>query len=1077
MTSVERVRRTAVPGTPRPTRLAALAVVLWGLLAVDASAQGSVESDRAALVTLYDATGGSSWVDSTNWKTAAPLGEWHGVTTDAAGRVTSLALHDNALAGPVPPALGSLSRLRVLDLSRNVLTGAIPAALGSLVNVVELYLFENELTGPVPAELGSLANVEVLAVDRSPMTGPLPLELTELSRLKWFYAQSTGLCAPADAVFQEWLATIYFDGETCGSPPEPVGTVPAQTLNAGGAALGVSMAAYFRDLNGDPLTYEAASSRAGTVTALVGDDTVWLVPGTAGRATVTVTARDPDDQSATQTIDVTVVASAGPQSDREVLAALYDATGGAGWTDSTNWKTPVSLGEWHGVTTDADGRVTGLSLHNNALAGPVPPALGSLSNLSWLRLGGNALTGPIPSALGSLSNLAVLNIASNYLTGPIPVALGSLPSLEFLQLSFNDLSGPIPDELGRLSNLSWLDLGFNDLSGPIPDELGRLSNLSWLGLISNALTGPIPDQLGSLSNLEFLQLGFNDLSGPIPDELGRLSNLGVLELGFNDLSGPIPDELGRLSNLGRLDLRANALTGPIPGALADLTNLEWLDLSYTWGLTGPLPRGLQLSRLRELDVFVTQSCAPATWRDWVATIEFRGRLCEVGADVTIDVAVVYTPAAREGAGSTAAMEAEIDLRIAETNEAYAASGVRHRLELVARSEVPYIESGDPRVDFNRLVSPRDGHMDEVHALREREGADLVHLIFDFAAALALLGGPFSLTCQATCSGITFAHELGHNMGLLHERDELVGKGEPVFSHPAYGYVNRRAFVAGAPRSSRWATIMAYGVRCPEAYFACFGASRFSSARHRFNGDPLGVPFGSGGSGLDGPADAVAVLDATGPAVALWGDRAVSAANRPPAAVGTLPDRTLALDSVLDVDVSQAFVDPDGDALVYTVSSASAQVVAVLASGARVTLTAAGVGTAAIRVTATDPDGLAATHSFTVTVAATVPFTDDPIVPGVTPVKAVHFTELRTRIDVLRRAAGLAAYAWTDPFLSGGMTPVRLAHLLELRAALAAAYAAAGRPAPRWTDAAPAGGTTPIRAVHLMELREAVVALE
>ena len=111
------------------------------------------------------------------------------------------------------------------------------------------------------------------------------------------------------------------------------------------------------------------------------------------------------------------------------------------------------------------------------------------------------------------------------------------------------------------------------------------------------------------------------------------------------------------------------------------------------------------------------------------------------------------------------------------------------------------------------------------------------------------------------------------------------------------------------------------------------------------------------------------------------------------------------------------------------------------------------------------------------VRVTAPFTDDPIVPGVTPVRAVHFTELRLRIDVLRREVGLAPFNWTDPTLRAGVTPVRRVHLLELRAALAEAYGAAGRPAPRWTDASPAAGTTPIRAVHVTELRAAVLALE
>ena len=137
----------------------------------------------------------------------------------------------------------------------------------------------------------------------------------------------------------------------------------------------------------------------------------------------------------------------------------------------------------------------------------------------------------------------------------------------------------------------------------------------------------------------------------------------------------------------------------------------------------------------------------------------------------------------------------------------------------------------------------------------------------------------------------------------------------------------------------------------------------------------------------------------------------------------------------------------------------------------------GTGTAAIRVTASDAGGLTAALSFTATVTASTTFTDDPIVADVTPVRAVHFIELRGRIDGLREAHGLPRFAWTDPVPTPGVTAVRLAHLLELREALADAYAASGRAAPGWTDAAPKAGTTPIRAAHLTELRAAVVALE
>ena len=48
----------------------------------NASAQDSVESDRAVLVALYNATDGPNWTDNTNWLSNEPLSEWHGVSQD-----------------------------------------------------------------------------------------------------------------------------------------------------------------------------------------------------------------------------------------------------------------------------------------------------------------------------------------------------------------------------------------------------------------------------------------------------------------------------------------------------------------------------------------------------------------------------------------------------------------------------------------------------------------------------------------------------------------------------------------------------------------------------------------------------------------------------------------------------------------------------------------------------------------------------------------------------------------------------------------------------------------------------------
>ena len=707
------------------------------------------------------------------------------------------------------------------------------------------------------------------------------------------------------------------------------------------------------------------------------------------------------------------VAQGSLATDRAALEALYDATDGPNWVDSTNWKTDAPLAEWYGVTANTDGRVVGLELNENGLA------------------------------------------------------------------------GELPEELGGLTQLRWLWLHVNDLTGTIPARLGSLPRLGALVLFRNALTGPIPRELGGLANLEYLQLGSNDLNGQIPPELGNLARLRWLSLWYNSLTGPVPRELGSLVNLERMYLSANELTGSTTW-LENLTNLERLNLFGNWGVTGALPASLEVSSLETLDIFFTQTCAPAGWRGWLKTIEFDGRLC--GAErVTIDVAVVYTPAAREAAGGTAAIEALIDLWVAETNGAYDASGVQQRLALAAREEVDYVESGDSVVDLERLSEPSDGHLDSVHDLRDRAGADLVHLVL--AEAEPDIGGrgqrpgAFSFCIVTYPDSSCFAHELGHNMALRHDRYETSIErdwgGGVLTSDPAYGYVNQRTLEAGAPESSRWRTIMAYNTQCDDADFRCNRLLRFSNPRQQYDGDPLGVPQEPANQGVDGPADAVTVLNATGPAVALWRDRP-AAANRPPEPVGALSPVRIGLnEGTATVSVSGAFRDPDGDPLTYGATSSAVQVAAVSVSGSRVTVTPVSEGTATVRVMATDAGGLSAAQTFTVTVGsrATRSFTDHPLVRGVTPVRAVHFRELRARIDGLRAAAGLARFDWTDPVITAGVTPVKLVHLLELRSALGEAYAVAGRAAPRWTDTAPTGGATPIRAAHLMELRAAVVALE
>ena len=207
--------------------------------------------------------------------------------------------------------------------------------------------------------------------------------------------------------------------------------------------------------------------------------------------------------------------------DREALEAFYDATGGPNWTNRTNWKTSAPLGQWHGVTTDADGRVTHVLLRRNNLTGRIPAEIGNLAKLKLLVFYHNSLTGPIPPELGRLADLRHLEIPSNGLRGPIPGELGNLASLESLYLRGNQLTGTIPAEIGELAKLENLDLSYNQLVGGVPGELGNLIDLTSLKLDSNRLTGALPASLTRLQQLD--EIWFERNSGLCaPSESGFL---------------------------------------------------------------------------------------------------------------------------------------------------------------------------------------------------------------------------------------------------------------------------------------------------------------------------------------------------------------------------------------------------------------------------------------------------------------------------------------------------------------------------------------------------------------------------
>ena len=536
-------------------------------------AQTSAETDREALVALYNATDGENWERNDNWLTDATIGEWYGVTTDDNGRVTSLNLFDMGLSGELPLELGSLFNLETLLLSRNGLSGEIPPELGSLANLYVLNLSENQLSGEVPSELGQLSNLESLVLsynrlrcvpanlqDRldteSSNLGDLPFCVSNVSAetdreaLVALYNATDG---PNWANNENWLSgapigewygvrtddngrvtwLFLYENRLSGEiPPELGNLANLETLGLSNNRLSgeippeLGSLANLEDLSlsGNELSGEIPSE-LGNLSNL--ED---LSLPRAHRSQLGGCVPTSLQDQLFNPVGPPFCASA-PETDREALVALYNATDGPNWANENYWLSGASIGEWDGVTTDDNGRVTWLYLSENRLSGEIPPELGSLSNLESLELAQNRLSGEIPSELGNLANLEEMYLWVNQLSGEIPPELGSLANLEDLYLSGNELSGEIPSELGNLSNLESLFLSDNQLSGEIPSELSSLSNLNQLRLNNNELSGEIPSELGRLSNLESLVLSDNELMGCVPSSLQDRLIMEVSDLG------------------------------------------------------------------------------------------------------------------------------------------------------------------------------------------------------------------------------------------------------------------------------------------------------------------------------------------------------------------------------------------------------------------------------------------------------------------------------------------------------------------------------------------------------------------
>ncbi|XOV84793.1 MAG: M12 family metallo-peptidase [bacterium] len=213
-----------------------------------------------------------------------------------------------------------------------------------------------------------------------------------------------------------------------------------------------------------------------------------------------------------------------------------------------------------------------------------------------------------------------------------------------------------------------------------------------------------------------------------------------------------------------------------------------------------------------------------------------------GKGPRVHLMIAYTPAAAAALGD---INVYSDLLLEQLQSIWTSSSNFHVFPVLAHVHLlSQNANGNPQIDLQSLRNGSDGQWDEVHTLRNQHKADLVAVITQNMSTACGIGyrpsSPsssnaslgFTVTRSACAlTNLSFAHELGHNLSMHHDRSVVSHQPPGTYT---YGFSNRNL---------RIRTIMAYGNYCSSLGFTCRRMPLYSNPELYAKSERMGVPIG------------------------------------------------------------------------------------------------------------------------------------------------------------------------------------------------------------------------------------------